>query len=88
VDVVATSLQVILLGILNILFYLDKRRMVTLLTALFLVSNTLFSWLSIQMGASFFGYGFALSLLLTVLVGLWWLDRRFDALEYETFMLQ
>lgn len=88
VDVVATSLQVILLGILNILFYLDKRRMVTLLTALFLVSNALFSWLSIQMGASFFGYGFALSLLLTVLVGLWWLDRRFDALEYETFMLQ
>lgn len=88
VDVVATSLQVILLGILNILFYLDKRRMVMILTGLFLVSNTLFSWISIELGASFFGYGFALSLLLTVLVGLWWLERRFEALEYETFMLQ
>jgi uncharacterized membrane protein len=88
VDVIATSLQVILLGILNILFYLDKRRMVMILTGLFLVSNALFSWVSIQMGAAFFGYGFALSLLLTVLVGLWWLQRRFDALEYETFMLQ
>ena len=88
VDVVATSLQVILLGILNILFYLDKRRMVMMLTGLFLVSNTLFSWLSIEQGAAYFGYGFAFSLLLTVLVGLWWLQRRFNALEYETFMLQ
>ncbi|MGQ9850207.1 MAG: exopolysaccharide Pel transporter PelG [Aggregatilineaceae bacterium] len=88
VDVVATSLQVILVGILNILFYLDKRRMVTILTGLFLVSNTLLSWISIKLGAFFFGYGLAISLLLTVLVGLWWLGRRLDALEYETFMLQ
>jgi polysaccharide biosynthesis protein PelG len=88
IDVVATGMQVVLLGILNILFYLDKRRIVLVLTGLFLFSNILFSWISIQLGASFFGYGFALSLLLTVVVGLWWLNRRFDNLEYETFMLQ
>lgn len=88
VDVVATSLQVVLLGILNILFYLDKRRMVVMLTALFLVSNILFTWISIQLSVAFFGYGFALSLLLAVLVGLWWLQQRLEALEYETFMLQ
>ncbi len=88
IDVVATALQVVLLGILNILFYLDKRRIVLALTGLFLFSNILFSWISIQLGASFFGYGFALSLLLTVVVGLWWLNRRFENLEYETFMLQ
>ncbi len=88
VDVVATSLQVVLLGILNILFYLDKRRMVMMLTGLFLLSNTVFTLFSIQLSVAFFGYGFALSLLLTVLVGLWWLQQRFDALEYETYMLQ
>lgn len=88
VDVVATSLQVVLLGILNILFYLDRRRMVLLLSGLFLVSNALFTWLSIQLGVVFFGYGFALSLLLTVLVGLWSLRQRFEVLEYETYMLQ
>ncbi len=88
IDVIATGMQVVLLGILNILFYLDKRRIVLILTGLFLFSNILFSWGSIQLGASFFGYGFALSLLLTVIVGLWWLNRRFDSLEYETFMLQ
>lgn len=88
IDVIATAMQVVLLGILNILFYLDKRRIVLVLTGLFMVTNILFSWISIQLGASFFGYGFALSLLLTVIVGLWWLNRRFDNLEYETFMLQ
>jgi len=88
VDIVATSLQVVLLGILNILFYLDKRRIVTLLSAMFLLGNIVLSWISIELGASFFGYGFALSLLVTVLTGLWLLQKRFDALEYETFMLQ
>lgn len=88
VDVVATSLQVVLLGILNILFYLDKRRIVMMLTGLFLLSNVLLTLFSIQLSVAFFGYGFALSLLITVLVGLWWLQQRLDSLEYETFMLQ
>ena len=44
--------------------------------------------LSLFLGAAWFGYGFALAMLLTVLVGLWALTRKLEALEYETFMLQ
>jgi len=88
VDVVAAGLQVVFLGIMNVLFYLDKRVIALILTALFAALNLVFSLLSIQLGANRYGYGFAVSLLITVVVGLYWLDRKLAILEYETFMLQ
>ena len=88
VDVVAAGLQVVLLGILNIFFYLDKRHIVVFLCLLFLAANLAFTSLSLHLGASYYGYGFALSLLITVLAGMQLLSRKLDLLEYETFMLQ
>ena len=88
VDVVAAGLQVVLLGVLNILFYLDKRHIVVFLCTIFLVSNIALTSLSLYLGASFYGYGFALSLLITVLAGMQLLSRKLELLEYETFMLQ
>ncbi len=88
VDVVAAGLQVVLLGVLNIFFYLDKRRIVVFLCTIFLISNIALTSLSLYLGASFYGYGFALSLLITVLAGMHLLSRKLELLEYETFMLQ
>ena len=88
VDVVGAGLQVVMLGILNVMFYLDLRRDVVLLTGTLLVTNAAFSTLSIYLGAAWFGYGFALAMLVTVLAGVWILSRRLEALEFETFMLQ
>lgn len=87
VDVVGAGLQVVFLGIMNVLFYLDKRFIALILTALFSLLNLLLSLLSVYLGVNWFGYGFAVSLLVTVVVGLYWLDRKMDILEYETFML-
>lgn len=86
--VVGAALQVVLLGILNVLFYLDQRRAVVLLTATLPVTNMLFTAISLQLGADWFGYGFALAMLVTVLLGIWILNRKLEALEYQTFMLQ
>ena len=88
IDVVAAGLQVVLLGILNIFFYLDKRITVTFLTALFLILNIGLTAITLKMGAPFFGYGFAAALLITVLVAMLILEERLKMLEYETFMLQ
>ncbi len=49
--------------------------------------DVVFSLLSVYLGANWYGYGLAASLLLTVAVGLYWLDRKMTILEYETFML-
>ena len=88
IDVVGAALQVVLLGVLNVLFYLDQRRAVLFLTAMLPVVNIIFTAISLQLGAPWFGYGFALAMLVTVLTAIWILNRKLEALEYQTFMLQ
>jgi uncharacterized membrane protein len=88
IQVVAAGLQVVLLGILNVLFYLDRRREVVVLTGLLLVGNVALTTLTLKLGAFWFGYGFAAALLVTVFLGLVLLERKLETLEYETFMLQ
>jgi len=88
VDVVGAALQVMLLGILNVLFYLDKRRSVVALTALLVISNAVFTAISLHLGVAWFGYGFTLAMLVTVLSGIWVLNRKLESLEYQTFMFQ
>jgi len=88
VQVVAAGFQVVLLGLLNVFFYLDKRDRVLLLTSLFTVLNIGLSILSIYLGPFYYGYGFAISLMLTIAIGMALLDTDLGKLEYETFMLQ
>lgn len=88
VDVVGVSVQVLLLAILNVLFYLDERMTALSLSALFAALNLALTWLTQQLGPQFYGYGFAVSATLSSLIGLLLLSRKLDRLEYETFMLQ
>jgi uncharacterized membrane protein len=88
VQVIAAGLQVLFLSILTVYFYLDKRRVVLGLCALFVVANAGLTVASLLLGPQAFGYGFALSLLLCVTVGFAALARSFARLEYSTFMLQ
>ena len=88
VDAVAASLQVALLAVMNVVFDLDKRRQVLAVVSMLTVLNLVLSWYSQRLGAVFYGYGFALSLLLTLVVGLMLMERKLGRLEYETFMLQ
>jgi uncharacterized membrane protein len=55
---------------------------------IFFVSNVALTLLTIELGASFYGYGYAGATLLSSVIGLALLSRKFDRLEYETFMLQ
>lgn len=88
VQVIATSLQMVFLAILNSFVYLDRRRPALVLIAAFCALNGCLTALTLLAGPMFYGYGFAIALLAVVLAGLWWLDRKLDALEYELFMLQ
>ncbi len=88
IQVIGASLQVVLLSVLNVFFYLDQRRIILLLCAEFLLLNVTLTALTLWAGAAFYGYGFALSVLITLITALLLLDRKLDRLEYETFMLQ
>lgn len=86
IDLIGVSIQVVFMALLNVFFYLDKRRVVLELCVLFAVLNAGLTLLSMHLGPSFFGYGFTLSLLVCVLLGLARLSAALEDLEYETFM--
>ena len=88
VDAVGASLQVALLAVMNVFFYLDKRREVLITVVVLSILNTLLSMLSVRLGVAFYGYGFALAMLITLVFALRMLEYKLGRLEYETFMLQ
>ncbi|GAC1324228.1 MAG: exopolysaccharide Pel transporter PelG [Collimonas sp.] len=88
VDVVAASLQVVFLGVLNIFFYLDRRREVLMLTAAVVILNSVLTWITLLWGPSYYGYGFAGAMLIVVMASIYVLDKKLDVLEFETYMLQ
>ena len=88
VNLVSAALQLLLLMIFNVLFYLDKRQAVLRLALLLAGSNLFLSLVTLQMGVEYYGFGFAASMVLTSGVGMFVLSHTLDRLEYATFMLQ
>ena len=88
INLVAVGVQVLLLAVLNLLFYFDYRKIALYLCLLFAVSNMIFTILSQYLGPAFYGYGFASSVLLTTLVGMVVVSKKLNSLIYETFMLR
>ena len=86
VDLVGVAAQVLLLAILNVLFYLDRRDDALALTALMLVSNAALTSITLALGPRWYGYGFGLAMTGTALAGLALLSRRLDDIEFATFM--
>jgi uncharacterized membrane protein len=87
VDLVGVGVQVLLLAILNVFFYLDQRGIALGLSFLFFAANAILTLGTLKLGAAFYGYGFAISVALTSFVGLGILSRKLERLEYETFMI-
>lgn len=88
VQVVGAGLQVGLMAILNVFFYLDQRRIVLLLCLEMVLLNVAFTAFTLHLGAAFYGYGFTVAMLVTLCTGMAQLNRQLNRLEYETFMLQ
>ena len=86
--VIGAGLQVVLLGILNVYFYLDRRNLAFGMVTLFLVLNAALTAGTLWLGPEYFGYGYAASLLIVNVAALMSLDRVLERLEFETFMLQ
>lgn len=88
IDAAGVALQVIMLAVTSMFFYLDRRRAVSWLTFMLFISNALLTWVTQRMGPEFYGYGFAIAMALTSLAGLVALSRTFQHLVRDTFMRQ
>ena len=86
IDLVGVAMQVLMLAVFNVLFYLDQRRAVLGLAAAFVAINVVLTIASQQAGPAFYGYGFSLSTTVTSIAGLLITSRKLDRLEMNTFM--
>lgn len=68
-----------------ILMYLDRQREILACVATLLFLNTLLSLITVQMGYQYYGIGFAVAALISMLVGLLHLANQLYSLEYMTF---
>ena len=84
----AVGVQVLLLAILNVFFYLDQRGTALRICLVFAAVNTAGTVISHKLGYVYYGYGFAVAVASAALLGLGLLDRRFAGLVRDTFMLQ
>lgn len=87
VDVVGVSVQMVLMSLLNVLFYLDRRGSVLVITSTFFLANVALTALTQVMGVIYFGYGFVGATMIATFLTIVILNRVVRHLEYETFML-
>ncbi|MEA2091257.1 MAG: exopolysaccharide Pel transporter PelG, partial [Campylobacterota bacterium] len=85
---IGAMLQIAFMSVLAILYYLDRKKVAMWLCISFFASNTILTFISIDMGPAMFGYGYTVSLLLVFLASLVVIRNEMDRLDYETFMLQ
>ena len=86
IDLVGVAAQVLMLAVLNVLFYLDRLSDAFWLTMTLLISNAAFTWITLQLGPMFYGYGFGLSMTLTAFIGIFQLSSELENIEFRTFM--
>ncbi len=84
---VGAQLQLGFMSIMAILYYLDRQHIAMWLTVLFFTLNGVLTLISIYMGPSMFGYGYAIALLITFTCSLIVVRHELKELDYETFML-
>ncbi|MDD3760330.1 MAG: exopolysaccharide Pel transporter PelG [Acidithiobacillus sp.] len=85
-DVVGVSLQLLLMSLLNVYFYLDLRFRVVILSVLFFIGNLVFTWLTLRAGPFFYGMGFVTALFLVDTLGIYLLARDLERIDYLTFI--
>jgi len=88
VDVIGVQLQLGFMSILAYLYYLDRQKEALYYTLFFVLINALLTWISIQLGPYFYGYGYSITLLILFVASIATLNRILQELDYETFMLQ
>jgi len=88
VAVLGTFVHSLLLMVIMITLYFDFQWNALVISFVFFFTNALFTWLMAGQDVPFYGYGYLLSALVTLVVAWHMLDFKLRRLEYYTFALQ
>lgn len=72
--------------IIIILYYFDCRTKTLIIQLLFLITNAIFTYITIKLGFTFYGYGYFFSALVTFMVALPILIDHIEKLPFHTFI--
>lgn len=78
--------QVLTLFLLILLYYFDSRRSCLLIQSVFLATNAVFTYFSLQAGFGYYGYGYFLSCLATFILAAVIVTKYVAHLPYHTFI--
>lgn len=84
---IGTFLQLMFVTLLTLLNYFDRRFEILISTFIFAILNGLLTYLSIELGPAFYGYGFVIALTVSNFICLIALRRFLSEIHYQTFML-
>ena len=88
VSMVGSLVMSLFMLVIIMILYLDLRWHTLMLSALFLGSNALGSWITLQMGFPYYGYGFTYASLISLMAAVIVLERGMNDLEYLVFAKQ
>lgn len=84
---IAGALYFILWAMISFFYYMTKYKEAFAISLMFLLTNLLFTFISMQIGPEYFGYGFALSLFICMSIAVFKINRNFKEILYFTFMM-
>lgn len=88
IALVGSLMQVMLSVAVIILFYFDLRKEVLAVTLVFLLTNAGLTYLTMQLGFTFYGYGYCYSCFISLMVAYYLVSKSVRDLEYITFSSQ
>lgn len=86
IDLVSAFLMVLFIGVINLLYYLDKNRNVFWVVLVFLIINGFGTYYTVGLHPVWFGYGLTAGLFCAVLLGFHLLSRAFKQQIMAAFM--
>jgi uncharacterized membrane protein len=85
---VGATLQLLFMVLFTLFSYYDRKKTLAILTGLFALLNAILSALSQYLGPYYYGYGYTVSLLIVVILGMIILSRFLNEIHYRTFMIK
>lgn len=84
--ILGAAFQILTLFMMITLSYFDDRKHVLTIAATFLVTNALFTYICMQLGFAWYGYGYCLSCIVTFALASVLTERYVNRLPYHTFI--
>ncbi len=83
---VGTMLQLLFIVAIGFLFYFDKRNASLFSSMVFFLLNLTLSIITVNMGPYYYGYGYAVSLLISIIISVIFIRRFLNEIHYYTYM--